>query len=51
VWDEAVAAPPWNGPPTWHHGDLLPGNLIIREGKLVAVIDFGGLGVGDPRAT
>jgi aminoglycoside phosphotransferase (APT) family kinase protein len=48
VWEESLAAPEWTGPPTWHHGDLLPGNLIIRDGRLVAIIDFGGLGAGDP---
>jgi aminoglycoside phosphotransferase (APT) family kinase protein len=30
------------------HGDLQSGNLLAREGRLHAVIDFGGLGVGDP---
>jgi len=48
TWDETLAAPPWRGPPVWLHGDLHPGNLLVRKGALVAVIDFGGLGVGDP---
>ncbi|WP_363318340.1 aminoglycoside phosphotransferase family protein [Bosea sp. (in: a-proteobacteria)] len=48
AWDAALAAPPWRGPPVWLHGDLHPGNLLLRNGALVAVIDFGGLGVGDP---
>ena len=48
VWAEAVAADPWDAPPVWIHGDLQPGNLIARGGRLTAVIDFGGLGVGDP---
>ena len=30
------------------HGDLLPGNLLVVDGRLSAVIDFGGLNVGDP---
>ena len=30
------------------HGDLLPGNLLVVDGRLSAVIDFGGLQVGDP---
>lgn len=30
------------------HGDLLPGNLLVLDGRLSAVIDFGGLNVGDP---
>jgi aminoglycoside phosphotransferase (APT) family kinase protein len=48
AWDSALAAPPWPGPPTWLHGDLAPGNLVLRDGALAGVIDFGGLGVGDP---
>ena len=32
----------------WVHGDLLPGNLLVVGGRLSAVIDFGGLNVGDP---
>lgn len=32
----------------WLHGDLLPGNLLVVDGRLSAVIDWGGLGVGDP---
>lgn len=48
VWADAVKAPPWDRPPVWIHGDLQPGNLIVRDGRLAAVIDFGGLGLGDP---
>lgn len=48
VWESALAAPAWQGSPTWFHGDLLPGNLLFWAGKLHAVIDFGTLGVGDP---
>ncbi|SQD97307.1 MULTISPECIES: aminoglycoside phosphotransferase family protein [unclassified Parafrankia] len=48
AWDTAVHAPRWQGTPVWIHGDLLPGNLLTRGGRLHAVIDFGGLGVGDP---
>ncbi len=48
VWDEAVAAPTWDAPPVWIHGDIQPGNLIVRERRLTAIIDFGGLGLGDP---
>ena len=36
------------GPGVWLHGDLLPGNLLVVGGLLSAVIDFGGLAVGDP---
>jgi aminoglycoside phosphotransferase (APT) family kinase protein len=48
AWDEALAAPVWQGPPTWHHGDLMPGNLLLRKGRLGAVIDWGAAGTGDP---
>jgi aminoglycoside phosphotransferase (APT) family kinase protein len=48
MWERALGAPVWHGPPVWVHGDLLPGNLIVEQGRLSAVIDFGGLGLGDP---
>lgn len=48
VWNAAIAAPAWHGPPVWLHGDLLSSNLLAVQGRLSAVIDFGCLGVGDP---
>ncbi|GAA3216050.1 aminoglycoside phosphotransferase family protein [Nonomuraea helvata] len=48
VWEAALAAPAWDGPPVWIHGDLATGNLLTVEGRLSAVIDFGTLAVGDP---
>lgn len=48
VWEAALAAPAWDGDPVWVHGDLAPGNLLTRDGRLSAVIDFGTLAVGDP---
>jgi aminoglycoside phosphotransferase (APT) family kinase protein len=48
VWEAALAAPPWDGPPVWIHGDAAPTNLLARDGRLSAVIDFGTLAVGDP---
>ncbi len=47
VWEAALGAT-WHGPPVWVHGDVSAGNLLAREGRLSAVIDFGGMGVGDP---
>jgi aminoglycoside phosphotransferase (APT) family kinase protein len=47
-WEESLEAPAWNGDELWVHGDLLPGNLLVVDGRLSAVIDFGGLNVGDP---
>jgi aminoglycoside phosphotransferase (APT) family kinase protein len=48
VWKSALAAEPWTAPPVWLHADLAPGNLLLRNGRLGAVIDFGALGIGDP---
>ena len=48
AWDADVRAPGWDGPPLWVHGDLQAGNLLAVDGRLSAVIDWGGLGIGDP---
>nr|WP_180990657.1 aminoglycoside phosphotransferase family protein [Streptomyces malaysiensis] len=48
AWERALAAPGWDGPPVWAHSDLMPGNLLVADGRLSAVIDFGTAGVGDP---
>jgi aminoglycoside phosphotransferase (APT) family kinase protein len=48
VWRTAVAATAWDGAPVWVHADLYPVNLLGRHRRLAAVVDFGGLGVGDP---
>lgn len=47
VWDAALASE-WTAPPVWFHGDIAPGNLLLEDGELTAVIDFGTSGVGDP---
>ncbi|NNF65634.1 MAG: aminoglycoside phosphotransferase family protein [Acidimicrobiia bacterium] len=47
-WQQSLAASPWHHDEVWVHGDLLPGNLLAVDGRLSAVIDFGGLNVGDP---
>ncbi|HEY7014648.1 MAG TPA: aminoglycoside phosphotransferase family protein [Streptosporangiaceae bacterium] len=31
-----------------NHGDLIPGNVLVAEGRLAGVIDVGGLGPADP---
>jgi aminoglycoside phosphotransferase (APT) family kinase protein len=48
AWETALRAPTWHAAPVWVHADLYPVNLLARRGRLAAVIDFGGLGVGDP---
>ena len=48
AWEAALQTSEWDGPPAWIHGDLSPGNLLATQGRLSGVIDWGGLGVGDP---
>ncbi|GII57917.1 aminoglycoside phosphotransferase [Planotetraspora thailandica] len=48
LWNAALSAPGWDRPPVWFHGDFHTGNLLTADGRLSAVIDFGGLGIGDP---
>ena len=38
----------WDREPVWFHGDVAVGNLLVRDGRLAAVLDFGSSGVGDP---
>lgn len=47
-WEESLSAPEFSGAHVWVHGDLLPGNVLVRNGRLAAIIDFGTLQVGDP---
>jgi aminoglycoside phosphotransferase (APT) family kinase protein len=47
IWDAALAVP-YRGEPVWFHGDVAITNLLTRNGRLDAVIDFGTSGVGDP---
>lgn len=48
LWERALKAPKWSKPAVWMHGDLSPGNLLIKNDRLSSVIDFGNLGIGDP---
>ncbi|MGW4378778.1 aminoglycoside phosphotransferase family protein [Kitasatospora sp. NPDC004531] len=50
IWRGALALPAPAGPPVWLHGDLKPSNLLVRDGRLHAMIDFGGLSIGFPDA-
>ena len=50
VWQDAMALPAWTGTPVWIHTDLLRPNVLVTDGQLSAVIDWGGAGIGDPAA-
>jgi aminoglycoside phosphotransferase (APT) family kinase protein len=47
IWTSALDAR-WDGVESWFHGDVAEGNLLLNDGQLAAVIDFGTCGVGDP---
>lgn len=47
IWEAGLAAT-FTGRPVWFHGDIAHGNLLVRDGRLAGVIDFGTSGVGDP---
>ncbi len=48
AWDAALAAPAWDRAPVWMHGDMQSGNVLVVDGRLSSVIDFGCTGIGDP---
>lgn len=48
LWEDARALPDHDGPKVWLHGDLHPANLLVHEGSVAGVIDFGDLTSGDP---
>lgn len=48
AWEESLAADTWDGVPRWIHGDLMAGNVLVADGKLSAVIDFGTARAADP---
>ena len=47
LWEKALSST-WHKDPVWIHGDLSAGNILVKNNKLAAIIDFGGMGVGDP---
>jgi aminoglycoside phosphotransferase (APT) family kinase protein len=48
VFERARQVRPWTGPPVWLHGDMHPGNVLMSDRQLSAVIDFGDICCGDP---
>lgn len=48
AWQDAIKGPAWDGTYAWIHSDLLPPNLLVKDRRLRAVLDFGATGLGDP---
>lgn len=48
LWADCLATPPWSSPAVWLHGDLHPANVLVHDGTISAVIDFGDITAGDP---
>ena len=48
AWVAALAAPGFDGAPVWLHGDLHPANILVNDGQVSGVIDFGDITAGDP---
>ena len=47
LWERACKTK-WDKSPVWIHGDFAIGNMLLKNGKLSAIIDFGGVALGDP---
>lgn len=48
AWEAALRVPAWRQSPVWIHGDMHPGNLLVREGALSGLVDWEMMCVGDP---
>lgn len=48
IWESALRVDEWARAPVFFHGDLMLGNVLVDSGRISAVIDFSGLGIGDP---
>ena len=48
LWNKLSNIPYWDKEPVWVHGDFLPGNILVQDNRLSAVIDFADVGIGDP---
>ena len=48
LWTALVETPTWEGPPLWLHGDLHPGNVLVHDGEISGIVDFGDITAGDP---
>lgn len=50
IWESTLETPAWSGDPVWIHGDLHSGNILVKNKKITAIVDFGLAGIGDPAA-
>ena len=48
AWNELLTVDPWSRPPVWLHGDMHPLNVLVADGEVSGVIDFGDITSGDP---
>ncbi len=48
VWDDLRVLPRGASADVMNHGDLVPGNVLVSNGRMVGVIDVGGLAPADP---
>lgn len=48
LWAELRDLPRDGRPDVMNHGDLIPGNVLVADGRLAGVLDAGGLGPADP---
>lgn len=48
AWDRAKRVPDYDGTPVWMHSDVQPGNVLVRDGRLASVIDWGAVALGEP---
>lgn len=48
IWNRYLRTPTWNKEPVWVHGDIMPANLLVSDGRLSGICDFEGVGIGDP---
>jgi aminoglycoside phosphotransferase (APT) family kinase protein len=48
AWAAALEVPPHSGPPVWLHGDLHPANIVVADGRIAGIIDWGDITAGDP---
>ena len=46
--EQLASVDEWPGEPLWLHGDLHSANIVVVDGSICAVLDFGDITSGDP---